>query len=716
MEQELTEQEPVEQKGMTEAELLNVCQTELKNGIGGDETETDIAQALDYFFGRLPGVTKRVAKDPDASKYVSMDVMDSILATVAEVMPTFTTDEIAFYKPDGEDDEEAARTESSLINHLFLQEYNGDTILETALIDGLLHKNCTAKVNWDERISVEYETFDNVSSFAMASLLQPTQEGQHVEVVEQYVTDTQVQGVETPAGVMPVEVDSYSIKIKRSSVSGRPVIASVKPGGLIVGGDHDSPDLFNARFVAEEQAITVSSLIEQGFDADIVSKLPEYRKDLDEESRRSHADSSEFSSAHDSTRLVSVTEILMDIDFDGDGIAERRKIVIGGNNTLLSNDEWKGQPFIGGVAMLVPHRYQGISLFERLKSVQDEKSQTIRAISDGTKLSSRGRTGVLTGQANMDDLLTSRTGGVVRMERTDAVFPLANPEIPMSSYSLIDFMDNQRKERGGSAVGMASQAQHVSGDTAHGIERTMSAMEQENAMIARRLGQSLIKGIFLELHNVIREHYKGELSAMIGGRWVRSVPKQWKKRAQVSVQIGSSKTERAQQAAVMTDVIVAQRELAQTGSVLYDENKLYTAITDKVRLSGIKAPERYFVDPTSPEGQQKSQQSQQQAQEKQQQEMQMQAAMTQAQMKLAQAEEMKGLANLQAQQIKLENEGLKRQLEESKALVDAMDKADKTQFDYDKLETDAALKLTEMEIAANADLSQQNEDNYRERI
>jgi hypothetical protein len=265
-------------------------------------------------------------------------------------------------------------------------------------------------------------------------------------------------------------------------------------------------------------------------------------------------------------------------------------------------------------------------------------------------------------------------------------------------------MDSVRSERGGSAIGTAAQAQTISGDTAHGIERAMSAMEMSNAVIARTIGETLIRGIFIQLHNLLRKHHTGQIQARVGGRWITTVPSQWKERTNVSVQIGSSHAERQRQANVMQGVIALQKDIVMNGSILTDEQRGYKAVTDAVNLSGIRNPERYFIDPESPEGQQASQQRDKNNQEQKQKQDTMEQAMFQAQQKLAEAEHMKGMADIQANQVKLENERLKMQLDQAQ-------KGSEQLFDYVKLANEVALKLTEMEQAAGADLSQQFEEN-----
>ena len=693
---------------MSDDEIVLHCVQEIKNGIGGYTTatnENNISLPLDYFHGRLPAVSSRVSKDPSSSKFVSMDVMDGVEAITAEIMPSFTSDEIAIYPPSGDNDEDQAAMETALVNYLFFEQYDGHTLLQAMIKNVLLHRNCTAKVYWDEKKEASYETYNNVNALMLSQILQPNKPRQEVEVVEQYVDGEQIdeRTSQELGGLVPE--DTYSVKIKRTTIVGRPVIEAVPQEQTIVNGDHDSPYLHNARFVAQERVVTESYLVERGVDPDLVKLIPEYSPDGTTTNRSRRTET--YSDGSSAVRQVLVRECYPLLDADGDGIAERRKILIGGDTVLLANDEWDAVSLVGGVGILAPHRYEGISLFDRLKEIQDAKTPLVRAIIDGTQLAANPRLGVVTGEVNIDDVLTSRTGGIVRADSVNSMFEVPNPQVPQSSYALIQMLDSQRRERGAGSIDSGAQAQMLSGDTAHGTERIMAAMEQQTAMLAANIGETIVRGIFIRLHAVLREHFEGEVSTKVGGRWVKGAPAEWQERANVKIMLGSSKAERSRQAAAMQGVLEIQRELAANGSIMFDESKAYTAIIDAIKLSGITTPDRYLVDPKSPEGQQASQAKQQEAQKQEMIQLQSMMETIQAQKELAKAETMKGQAQIMSQAIKAENETLKRQLEEANAMVRAADLSDKTQFNYDKLEADLAMRLTELEVEQNKELNRQ---------
>jgi hypothetical protein len=723
---EEVEEDSEEPKAMSDDEIVSFLDQEIAKGIGGEDNYdyNNISLAWDYYRGRLPGISKQAARDPNTSRFVSMDVMDTLEATVAEIMPTFMTSEIAFFEPEASEDEKTAKEESDLVNYVFFDENDGYNVLQTALRDALLNRNCSAKIWWDDRMEVQYETYENVDPISMMEILQPTAPDEEVEIIEQEI-EGEVEGEEVGSiemeeeggveveGMPPEEMAdpasmfvTYTIKIKRTRRVQKPLLECIAPENIIVTAGQESPTLYDTIFVAHENIETESSLIEQGFDPEVVRGLQDYNTSttIEAQSRTRVPEENNYYSSDRSVRYIQVYECYVLLDVDGDGIAERRKIVYS-QHEILSNDPWDGVSIVGGVVTPTPHTYLGVSLFERIRDIQDAKTPVLRSIINGTQLSSNPRIGVVTGEVNIDDLLTSRTGGTVRADSAQSIFEVPRAEVPQSSYTFIDLMDNLRKERGGGAVGTAAMAQKVQGDTAHAFERTMSSMELTNALLARTFAETFIKGIFLQLHQIIRENFTGELAARIGGKWIRSYPRDWKVRNNITISIGASNAERQRQVGVMEKVIELQGILADKGSLLVDPSRSYKAITTAITLSGIKNPETYFVDPESEEGQQKAQgQSQQEQEMKQKQEM-MEQAMAKAQNDLATAELIKGQAALSNAQMKAENDRLKNEIDGLETALDDKNKDADREFKYDELRTNTALSVTELELQYNKDVS-----------
>jgi len=685
--------EPIEP--LSDDEIVTEMYNQLSSGIGGSESDNqrEISLPLEYYQGDRPGLSEAQLKDKNATRFVSKDVAMAVDATIAEISEMFAVDELVIFPPNNQYDEEQSQQETALINDLFFNEYDGYVMIQRALKDCLLHRNASAKVYWDEKTEVEYREFKNLDPLMLPDLLEQVPDNQDVDIVEQEFDE---------------ETGLISIKVKILTKLGRPNIELAKPENVIVSADHTDPTLHDAKFIAYENILYQSELIAMGFDEEVVDTLSEYNTGTEAYSRSRRQDDYDYSSSN-LDKLVRVYECYAKIDVDQDGIAEQRRIIVS-DHKLLSNDTVDSVSMIGGVTKISPHNYTGISLWDEMYSIQDAKTTIIRSIIDGTKLSSNPRIGVLTGGVNIDDILTSRTGGIVRMDNPNAIVNIPSAEVPQSSYSFLEMMDGVRRDRGGSAIDTASQAQKIAGQTAHGIERTMSSMEQNNLLLARTFSETFVRELFEELHNVIRKYHPGQLTRKINGKWISQVPNNWNRRRSLIVTLGGSEATKRKKVAALGQVINYQKELLMNKSGLANEDKLFNSLRTISRLSNIKDPEAFFVDPDSKEyKQEQATKTQKEAQEKEKND-QSKQMMVQAQAQIGQAELMKGQASLQSAQAKLQVEQMKVQIEQLKAVIDKNESDAELAFKYEELNSQNALKATELGIKTDTTSEEVAED------
>jgi hypothetical protein len=162
------------------------------------------------------------------------------------------------------------------------------------------------------------------------------------------------------------------------------------------------------------------------------------------------------------------------------------------------------------------------------------------------------------------------------------------------------------------------------------------------------------------------------------------------------------------------------------GQALCNPAKVYSTLDDICKFSGLGGAERYFVDPNSQEGQQASQQAGQAEQQNQQkqdavamEQMRMQAELARSATTTAEAQtanvQLKGQAELAKHQRDMDKltydaqiKQLQAQLASAKLLTEQSNAAKKLEFDYDKLHSDNAMKLIDMETKAQA----QQDANY----
>jgi hypothetical protein len=89
----------------------------------------------------------------------------------------------------------------------------------------------------------------------------------------------------------------------------------------------------------------------------------------------------------------------------------------------------------------IPHKFFGLIFADLVMDLQLMKSSLMRNLMDNMYNQNFGRYAVLEGQANLDDLLTQRPGGVVRVKSPNAVMPLQHPSLEPYSFQMLEYLD-----------------------------------------------------------------------------------------------------------------------------------------------------------------------------------------------------------------------------------------------------------------------------------
>jgi hypothetical protein len=292
------------------------------------------------------------------------------------------------------------------------------------------------------------------------------------------------------------------------------------------------------------------------------------------------------------------------------------------------------------------------------------------------------------------------------------------------AFQLLQFADEQKRSRTGVSADAAMHNQLVSNESAHAVERVMSASEMLVGLIVRSIAETGIRPVYRLIRDNLVRYHNGTVPFRFKGQWINVDPSQWGPRSRMIVTVGAGASEEQQKMGALQQVFAIQKEMVMSDPTqsMVGPKQMYATLNDYVTLNGLGDPDQFFLDPESPEGQQMLQQKQQQAQQQQQQAMQEQQQQLQlqqmaldAQQKVAQAEQMKAQATMQNGQMKEQINAMKanhtQELEQLKTALQAAKDSKQNDFQIQKLKTDAALKLTELEINAKRDLNKDIADN-----
>lgn len=644
---------------LSDEEILAIVSSELSSSSGASENDAIQAgrqKALAAYLGDKGSVVE------GRSSVVSTDVADAIEWIMPEVMKAFTqNNEVVTFDPVGPDDRRQAQIESRYVYDILMKDNEGFIALHEFFKDALLQKNGFFKVWYENEPCVTVENYTGLNQLEFEAL-QMDPELEVTGLTEEEFTDEH--------GSMTI----YNVNCKRTQQNGKIKIECIAPDDMRINRMHNSVCLKNARFIAQAMTMTKSDLIEAGFDKEIVDSLPTESEEFRESKNYRFAMQGENiapyggNSKDPSQYTYDVSECYMRMDLDGDGIAERVKITVAGfdNPThVLDIEEVEEWPFISATAILMSHKLFGLSVYDRLKEIQEQKTAIWRNILDNMYLKNNQRTIAVEGMVNLDDLLISRPGGIIRAKRTDAVAPYVTPDLGSDVYRMVDYLDQVRAGRVGVSP-EGSIADQSIGDAvgSEGVERLLTQKEELVGLMVRVFAETGIKPLMCMIRKLLMQHIDATMDYEYHDEWVQVAPKNWLQRNRTTVRVGTGSGNRQQQASALTAVLGYQEKLlANPGQALVTEANVFTALDDLAKVSGMPGAGAYFLDPDSPAGKENKQRVAANMQQQQQKELQEAQMLAQTNAKIAEAEQGKAQAALANVKLTAENKQLQMQLD-----------------------------------------------------
>ena len=687
-------------------EILAIIRAELSDT---DYNKDDGKQeeALAYYLG-LPNGSEVEGR----SQVTSTDVADTIEWIMPQVMKSFTqNNEVVIFDPTSEGDEEQAEMESEYVYDVLMKKNKGFIVLHQFVKDALMQRNGLLKVYYVEEETVETKDFT----------------GLNVEQLNMIVADDSIELLELSEGIdtemsmqAQREIKYFNIKVKITKTKQKIQIDPVPPEEFRINSFHNSIDTSEARFTAHVLTKTVSDLRKLGIPDKTLAEMNEGSEFIDKLYRFSMQDedsSISYESVDESQRLVEVSECYMQMDIDGSGISQLVKVLVAGGDTpthVLSIETIDSMPWISTTAFLMSHKYQGLSVYDRIKEIQDQKTALWRNMLDNVYLQNNQRNEVLEGSVNMDDLLVSRPGGVIRVKRSGAVRPLPTPQMGQDAYNMMEYLDRVRAGRSGvDPDGTATPSNIGDRVGSEGVERLMNAKEELVGLIIRVIAETGLKPLCYKIRDLSVAHVDAVSDFKFRGQWQQINPAAWGERTSCTVRVGTGTGNHGSQVGALQQVMDIQERVLQNPSQnIVNQKKVFDAIDDFCKFSGLNGAIRYFIDPNSEEGKKKAKEAAQQSQEQSEQQQQMEQAMADAQNKLADAEMAKAQAQNQGIQFKAQKDIadnnlsiakqdhareldiVTKELDEARIMLDAKSKSDDLDFKYDNLDSNVALELT----------------------
>jgi len=653
-------------KKMTDDEVQDIVSDAVQSAINFVESEIaeDRIKSQRYFEGEVD-----IGQEDGRSKIVATKVRDTIRAIKPSLMRVFLSSENPVeYVPSSQDDVKGAEQATKYANYRF-SELNGYTLLNDVIHDALVKKTGVLKVWWQDNTDEEFFNFSNVTEEEMTAIVNE----KDATVIEQSVEMTTEM---SPEG-MEMQMPQYTLKVSYKKEKGKLCIEALPPEEFIV--DRNARSVDDAYIVAHRTEMTVSDLVQMGYEFDVVSELSGLSSDdtyTDTEAfeRQGYEQDEEANTADISMKKVAVTEAYMKLDKEGTGIASMYRILMGGgDNSLLECEPWGEVPFAVFEIDPEPHTFFGRSVSDLIMNDQDSSTAMLRGMMDNVALTNSPRQGYVQGQVNVDDLMNNEIGGLVRMKSPAALVDIATPFVAGQVLTAMQYLDMAIEGK----TGVSKASQGLDPDALQNTSATAARLQaqQGSAQIetmARNLAEGGMKRLFKLMLHLLVENSCEETMMRLNGEYVPIDPRSWNTGMDVSTNVGLGTGAEEARSMALNQALQMQMQIWSTygtSNGLVTMTGIRNTLGDMLAIAGVKNVDRYFNPMNAETEAQLIQQQEAQAAEEQ------EGAMTDAEA-LVQSEQYNADKQMEMQQLKL-------QIEAQKAI--AVDDRDRDKMDQDLL-------------------------------
>jgi hypothetical protein len=581
---------------MSEEQLQGVISAEIYDAISfiDDDIGGNRALATEYYYGQPFG-----DEDEGRSQVVSMDVRDTVQGILPSLMRIFFGPErVVEFTPQGPEDVQNAEQATDYVDFIFKRDNPGFKILHSAFKDALVRKCGIVKYWWDESVEVKAESFSMLDEQSMMMLT----ENPDVEIsaVREYPVPgtepmNEAQGIMTPPPMM------YDVEIKRRIKTGKVKIEALPPEEFLI--DRRAKSIDEATFVGHRTMKTVSDLVAMGYDYDEMVEVAGNGNDFDNnqeyQARNPFAVISTANNGDPSSKSVLYIEGYLKVDFDGDGIAEMRRIcTVGTGNKVLRNEIVDDRQFADFCPDPEPHTFFGMCPADVVMDIQRIKSSVQRGILDSLAQSIHPRTAVVEGQANIDDVLNTEVGAIIRMRAPGMVQPFSTPFVGQAAFPMLDYLDDIKQTRTGiskAAAGLDADA--LQSTTKAAVSATVNAAHQHIEMIARIFAETGLRKLFTGILKLVVENQDRARMVRLRNTFVPIDPRSWDSNMDVTVNVGVGDGTIEDRINILNQVAMRQEMLIEkTGpnNPVVTVPQYTNTLTKMLQLAGIKDSQNYF--------------------------------------------------------------------------------------------------------------------------
>lgn len=552
-----------------------------------EELSPDRATATDYYNGKPFG-----NEEEGRSQVVLTEVADAVDGMVPGLMRVaFPPGEHAVeFVPTRADTVAMAEQQTDYVRYVIEQDNAGFLRALDVLKDGLVRGLGIFKWGWDDSV--------NTKAYK--------QEGITREQLELLAADDEVEFTH----IAMRDDGMYDADLTRTQKGGRAWIDSVPPEEFFYS--RAARRINNAILVGHRTPKTRGQLIAMGvkakdIDAHAGADSPNALSMSAEEIARRDtgkqfeggtgiSNDPELGTANDK---IMYTEAYMTIDYDGDGIAELRRIcTIGTAYYPVKNDPCDEINYAIFTPYPEPHTVIGKSVSTKTMDLQKINSQILRGVLDSMALALFPRMAYLDGQASVADIMNTAIGAPMRERVAGAIRPVVVPFTGGEMMPVLAFTQEVIERRTGKpkgAAGLDADALQSTGKEA--VTAVLGGSQEQSELVARVFCEMALKPLFLGVGRLLAQYQPRSRVVKLRGNWVEVNPKVWDQNMDVTVNVALGSTFTEKKIATLEQVAMDQKDFVTNmgiGNPVVTLPMLVNTRRKILALRGIKDADNYY--------------------------------------------------------------------------------------------------------------------------
>ena len=520
---------------VTDDELVELIDRGIMNSSGDWLDSADLSRERLKATYEYAGVPESHLTPQGVSTIVDTSTTEVVEAYTAIISDLFLSNhKLARFVPydDSPGSFAAAKDASAIVNYCLFKKNNGWELMSQWIKAALLWKNSVCRWTYIEDKKHEFEEYERISQAKLDELLSD----ENTEIVGELQSENIFKDANPLIGeVGSTELMYLNVRLKKTIDRSRVKLELVPPENFRIS--REATSIEEASFVGIQTEMTRSELRKHY--PEETANITEWDELGDtayagslrysqEVAARKEITGQEYISGSmvendaplEANKPVTVTESWLNVDRDGDGIAELKHIITVGDYIMYEEDI-DSIPLASITPIDIPFEFYGLSMADFTRSSTLASTAIMRGFVENTYLTNYSPKLADPNVVDFSALQNMKPKQIIPTNGSpvNAVQQMQPETISTGTVPLLEYLQTIKEQ----ATGMSKAAQglndtlYISGNSEQKLAAVQSAAQKRIQHIARRFAETGFKKLVAGIYETMRKNVKGKMMYNLEG-------------------------------------------------------------------------------------------------------------------------------------------------------------------------------------------------------